>query len=401
MSSEKCSLIWEDFLENVSETFQGFRNDTDFTDVTLVCEDNIQIEAHKVVLASSSPLISKILKSRQHTHPLIYLWGVKARDLKSIVEFIYSGEVEVYKTDLNDFIQIGNKMGIKGIKWPENESQQIKEEIRKIDKEGKIDSDFTSLVKDTLTIPQELTKHATTKIPNDINIPFATKLNPPIVENNTRYSSTFDGLIEQGTHAAMFGYEESLQKNRTYSKQTSHPDLEEQSENNFSLQTNSQLERPKSVKRYKKRQKRKRTNIWNYFNEDTFDAALVHCNLCSKVIRRGKSGTQIGRMSGSAMLTHLKNMHSAEWVIVECAKVKPTQSLKSRPIMYNNKTDNVHQQGIQNKLLNFFEVSLVSPMVAVCQVGDCMVEVHQDLEGTWSNQVLKEHLVIHDYNEED
>ena len=35
------------------------RNDTDFTNVTLVCEDGEQIEAHKVVLVASSPNKSK------------------------------------------------------------------------------------------------------------------------------------------------------------------------------------------------------------------------------------------------------------------------------------------------------------------------------------------------------
>ena len=68
---EKLCLKWNDFQESISASFGILRGDKDFSDVTLACEDGQQIEAHKIVLASSSPLFSDILKNNQ-THPLIY-----------------------------------------------------------------------------------------------------------------------------------------------------------------------------------------------------------------------------------------------------------------------------------------------------------------------------------------
>ena len=53
--SEKLCLQWNDFKENVNSAFGKLRNDKEFTDVTLVCEDGQQMEAHKVIIASSSP----------------------------------------------------------------------------------------------------------------------------------------------------------------------------------------------------------------------------------------------------------------------------------------------------------------------------------------------------------
>ena len=53
--SEKICLQWNDFQENVKSAFGNMREDKDFTDVTLVCEDGEQVEAHKVILAASSP----------------------------------------------------------------------------------------------------------------------------------------------------------------------------------------------------------------------------------------------------------------------------------------------------------------------------------------------------------
>ena len=53
--SEKLCLQWNDFKDNVNSAFVNLREDKDFSDVTLACEDGQQVEAHKVILAASSP----------------------------------------------------------------------------------------------------------------------------------------------------------------------------------------------------------------------------------------------------------------------------------------------------------------------------------------------------------
>ena len=57
--SEKLCLQWNDFKENVITAFGSLRDDKDFSDVTLACEDGQQVEAHKVILAASSGMTSK------------------------------------------------------------------------------------------------------------------------------------------------------------------------------------------------------------------------------------------------------------------------------------------------------------------------------------------------------
>ena len=64
--SEKLCLQWNDFKENITALFGNLRHDEDFVDVTLVCEDGKQVEAHKVILASSSPVFQRILKINKH-----------------------------------------------------------------------------------------------------------------------------------------------------------------------------------------------------------------------------------------------------------------------------------------------------------------------------------------------
>ena len=41
--------------DNVNSAFGNLREDKDFSDVTLACENGQQVEAHKVTLAASSP----------------------------------------------------------------------------------------------------------------------------------------------------------------------------------------------------------------------------------------------------------------------------------------------------------------------------------------------------------
>ena len=113
--SEKLCLQWNDFKANVNSAFGRLRNDKEFTDVTLACEDGHQMEAHKVILASSSPFFEKILQRNKHPHPLIYLRGFQSQDLLAILDFLYFGEANVYQENLDPFLAIADELKLKGL----------------------------------------------------------------------------------------------------------------------------------------------------------------------------------------------------------------------------------------------------------------------------------------------
>ena len=113
--SEKLCLQWNDFKENVNSAFRKLRGKREFTDVTLVCEDGQQVEAHKVILASSSPFFEKLLQKSKHPHPLIYLRGFQSKDFTSILDFLYFGEANVYQEDLDSFLAITEVIQLKGL----------------------------------------------------------------------------------------------------------------------------------------------------------------------------------------------------------------------------------------------------------------------------------------------
>ena len=84
MMSEKLCLQWNNFQDIKDYAFVSLRNDVDFADVTLACEDGHQVKAHKVILAAASPFFQNILKKNQHPHPLIYMRALNSEDLAAI-----------------------------------------------------------------------------------------------------------------------------------------------------------------------------------------------------------------------------------------------------------------------------------------------------------------------------
>jgi len=114
MGSEKFCLRWNDFESNISGAFRELREDKDFFDVTLACDDE-QLQAHKVILSACSPFFRTVLRRNRHEHPLLYLKGVKYADLVSVLNFMYHGEVNVAQEELNSFLAVAEDLKVKGL----------------------------------------------------------------------------------------------------------------------------------------------------------------------------------------------------------------------------------------------------------------------------------------------
>ena len=113
--SEKLCLQWNDFPENIKTAFRNLREENNFADVTLACEDGHQVEAHKAILAASSPFFQKIFERTKHPHPIIYLRGLTSEDISAIVDFLYFGEAKVYQENLDSFLAAGEEFQVKGL----------------------------------------------------------------------------------------------------------------------------------------------------------------------------------------------------------------------------------------------------------------------------------------------
>ena len=149
--AEKLCLQWNDFKENVTSAFGSLREDTDFSDVTLACEDGKQFEAHKVILATSSPFFQNILRRNKHSHPLIYMRGMKSEELVAVMDFLYCGEANVDQENLESFFAIAEELQLQGFKTnndevediPESKVKEIPEfKVKQIPESRKIKTEF-------------------------------------------------------------------------------------------------------------------------------------------------------------------------------------------------------------------------------------------------------------------
>ena len=165
--SEKFCLKWNDFESNVSKSFGLLKNEDYLHDVTLVCDDNNQVSAHKLVLSACSEFFKTVFKNNKHQNPLICLEGISYKELQDILDYMYNGETNIFQEGLDRFLTVAQRFKILGLLRNE---------------ENDVDSDD----------PQYQTKHeepfnASVSTTEEMNECFQIKDNPksPIQRNNT------------------------------------------------------------------------------------------------------------------------------------------------------------------------------------------------------------------------
>ena len=115
MDEDKFTLAWNDFASNAAHAFAGLRKDSEFSDVTLACNDDTIIKAHKVVLASCSPVFRKLFQQYNHPNPLIILRGLNKNQLENIIDYAYFGQIEVELSDLDTYLKVAEEFKLKGL----------------------------------------------------------------------------------------------------------------------------------------------------------------------------------------------------------------------------------------------------------------------------------------------
>merc|ERR1719369_247130 len=103
-ASNKLNLKLSGFQSNISKSFLQLRENEEFCDVTLACDDDQYIEAHKVILSACSTFFKNVLSKTKHSHPFIFLRGISRQDLLQMIDFIYNGEVYIFQEDLQRFL---------------------------------------------------------------------------------------------------------------------------------------------------------------------------------------------------------------------------------------------------------------------------------------------------------
>merc|ERR1712243_230335 len=127
MAQEQFNLNWHTYSDHLKEMMQNLMQSNESTDVTLLCEDKTRFKAHKFVLKACSPVFQSIINDLpQNEGSVVYLRGVFAPEMKSILQFMYLGRATFYPDRMNEFINIAKSLEIKEI------SKDVKSELEDI-----------------------------------------------------------------------------------------------------------------------------------------------------------------------------------------------------------------------------------------------------------------------------
>lgn len=111
---EQFLLKWNNHQTNFVDVFGQLYEQEAFTDVTLAV-DGRTFEAHKIVLSACSPYLRHILSQNPCRHPVVFLRGVAASELHTLLQYIYRGEAHVRQDKLPELLRTATELQIKGL----------------------------------------------------------------------------------------------------------------------------------------------------------------------------------------------------------------------------------------------------------------------------------------------
>lgn len=115
MGSEHYCLRWNNHQSNLLGVFSQLLRDESLVDVTLACSEGHSIRAHKVVLSACSSYFQTLFVDHPSRHPIVILKDVRFAELRTLIEFMYKGEVNVEYCQLSALLKTAESLKIKGL----------------------------------------------------------------------------------------------------------------------------------------------------------------------------------------------------------------------------------------------------------------------------------------------
>ncbi|QQP51356.1 Longitudinals lacking protein-like, partial [Caligus rogercresseyi] len=120
--TQEVYVHWNEFASHFQEGFCELRESQELFDITLAASGSKQIRAHKVILSACSSFFRGLLRvSPQRSIP--------SSTSRSILSFIYNGEVKVQQGELESLLAVARELQIKGL--TKNLSPETKQNVRR------------------------------------------------------------------------------------------------------------------------------------------------------------------------------------------------------------------------------------------------------------------------------
>ncbi|XP_058815253.1 longitudinals lacking protein, isoforms A/B/D/L isoform X2 [Topomyia yanbarensis] len=134
MGSEHYCLRWNNHQSNLLGVFSQLLQDESLVDVTLACSEGISIRAHKVVLSACSSYFQTLFLDHPARHPIVILKDVRFAELRTLVDFMYKGEVNVEYCQLSALLKTAESLKVKGLAEMTNQNTALAEPKREPDR---------------------------------------------------------------------------------------------------------------------------------------------------------------------------------------------------------------------------------------------------------------------------
>ena len=244
------NLSWSTFSRHLAQLSRELHTEKYFSDLTLVSDDLVQTEAHRIILSASSPLLKSLLSISPRGQTQLFLKGVKHQQLEAVLRFLYYGEVQVPSAEIREFLRAGEELEITELRnIMEKREDERDEKMENCEEESKTETRGNTPVED-------------------------------VSENVFEMKEEVDpGEIRESDYGA--------------------PDISRPG----SLTLPSQ-----------ERVRMRKSPIWRFFRDDPEDETKAFClvaDCLSKKVSRGRTGAGKAHLSTTVLVTHLKNHHSA------------------------------------------------------------------------------------------
>ncbi|KAF9413847.1 hypothetical protein HW555_008050 [Spodoptera exigua] len=124
---EQLSLSWDSHQKSICNGLSALQQRGEYVDMTLAA-DGYYVKVHQMVVSLVSPYLKDLISTAPCPHPVIFLYNISYTTLSAILEYIYTGEVQVPRHKLEELLSAGKALHIRGLK--EMDENKLAEESR-------------------------------------------------------------------------------------------------------------------------------------------------------------------------------------------------------------------------------------------------------------------------------